>query len=180
MKHTYFPCGLNVRGKKCLVVGDDHEAVDKAAKLKKAGAGVVVRKTGFRLTELRDQFLVIYCPKDNPSMTRRVAAVCRKKRILLCAVDQPDYCDIVNVSIYERGPLKIAIGTDGVAPGLSRKIRKGLEASLASVPLEKFMQRLARERKRLNRIKDAALRREKLLSLVEKFQFKAVAKLPKR
>ena len=71
-----------------------------------------------------------------------MAQVCREKRILLCAIDQAAYCDVVNVSVFDQGRLCVTIGTGGAAPAVSKKIRMGLERSLKEEPLEEFFIRL--------------------------------------
>lgn len=180
MNRDYFPASLNVKGRRCLVVGDDREALEKTERLKKAGA-LVSRKplSRFKLKDIGNQFFIVFCPKDQPKMVKAVFKACRSKKTLLCAIDQPDYCDVVNVSVFERGDLKVMISTNGVAPALARKIRQGLENSLAHVPIESFMKELSALRSRLNKtVKDASLRREKLIAAVDQVAFMANLKLP--
>jgi siroheme synthase-like protein len=201
MKRNYFPCGLNVKGRACLVVGSDREAIGKTEALVNSGArvtlvadnlpasvakkfranGVRLVARGFKLSDLGSSFLVVFCLMSDSSLTKKVAAACRAKRILLCAIDQPAYCDVVNVSVVQKGFLTIAIGTDGVAPGVSRKIREGLEASLKNVPVDRFLKALARLRKRLEWKEPAShVRREKNLKMIKGFSFNANVALPKR
>jgi siroheme synthase-like protein len=175
MKRNYWPAALNVAGKACLVVGNDREALEKSERLAKAGANVRrVDLPDFRLDLVDDQFLVIYCPHDDRCATAQVAERCREKRVLLCAIDQPEFCDVVNVSIFERGHLKIATSTNGVSPAAARKIREGLEASLKDVPIEAYFEKLAALREQLEReVKDPAARRKALIAAVDEFRFSA-------
>lgn len=180
--HNYFPAALNVDRKKCLVIGDDKEAVDKSERLAQAGAHVsVMAPADFKLADMTDQFLVILCVKTDPELTRRVAQVCREKRILLCAIDQPAYCDVVNVSIFDKGRLRMTIGTGGAAPAVSKKIRLGLERSLKEVPLEAFLDDLAHLRERLEKeLPDGKDRIPKLLEAVDGFEFNAAVRFPSK
>lgn len=181
-KHNYFPAGINVQGKDCLVIGeaDDRETIQKSARLRDSGALVtVISPALFTLDQIVDQFLVIFCVKTNPDLTQKIAAVCRKKRVLLCAIDQPAYCDVVNVSIFDVGRLRMTMGTGGAAPAIARKIRQGLEESLKDVPLEEYLEVLAALRKKLeHEIPNPKDRIPHLLKAAEGFEFKANVKLP--
>lgn len=200
MVQEYFPCSLNVQDRNCWVIGWTRETLDKAGKLAEAGAqvtavapdfppdlrkklrrmGVRVLNRPFKLNELKAQFFVIFCPKDRV-MARRVAVRCRFKKILLCAIDQADFCDVVNVSVFKKGLLKISVGTSGAAPGVARKIREGLESSLKNVPLDKYLDRLAALRRQVNKKGWASERKiETLLRAVNGFSFKAGVKFPAR
>lgn len=162
------------------MVGDDREAREKSERLEKAGAKVTrVEPASFRLESVDDQFLVIYCPHNDRSATEKVAERCRAKRVLLCAIDQPEFCDVVNVSIFERGHLKISASTNGVSPAAARKIREGLEASLRDVPIEAYFERLAALRETLEReVADPVERRKALIAAVEGFNFSARMEWP--
>lgn len=181
-KHNYFPSSLNVHGRECLVIGEaaDKETIQKSKRLRESGATLtIVEPAQFSLDMLQDQFLVIFCVKTDPDLTRKIAEVCKTKRILLCAIDQPAYCDIVNVSVFDVGRLRMTMGTGGAAPAIARKIRQGLEDSFKDVPMEEFMEVLARLRKKLeHEIPKPAERIPHLLKAAEGFEFKATIKLP--
>lgn len=164
------------------MIGSNSEAKDKAGCLRLAGARLrVVSEKKFHLSLLKNQFFVIFCPKDNPAMTKAIAAVCRRRRILLCAIDQPTYCDVVNVSTFDKGLLRIMAATHGVAPAISKKIRLGLEQSLKNVPVDRYLNTLADLRKRLKKeIKDPSERIKKLIEATDGFEFKVAVKLPKK
>src|SRR4051812_39757967 len=130
MIHKYFPCSLNIEGRRVLVIGAGREADEKTERLKKAGARVKnISFDKFKLSQLSPYFMVFLSLTDDLKLTKAVWKACRKNKILLCAIDRADYCDVTNVSVFERGHLKIMISTDGVSPALARKIRLGLEAS---------------------------------------------------
>ena len=179
-KYNYYPAALNVTGKKCLVVGDDREALEKLTRLRDAGARVtVVTPDSFKIERITDQFLVVFCVKTDPKLTKAVAKVCRQKRVLLCAIDQPEYCDVVNVSVFDKGRLRIAIGTGGSAPSISKKIRMGLEQSLKDSPVDEFLDDLAELRDRLDKqYPDSKERIPQLLQATDGFEFRATVHLP--
>jgi siroheme synthase-like protein len=172
---TVFPAVLNVKRRSCLVVGDDQEAIEKARRLKRAGARLrVVAPDKFRLSMLKGRFFVVFCPKDRPVLVKKVFRYCRKHRILLCAIDQSEYCDVANVAVYERGDLKIMISTGGVSPSLAKKMAQGLHVSLDHIDLEKKMAGLKTLRRSLFKKKmDPALRRKCLIDAVNSVRFSA-------
>ena len=177
----FYPVALNVRGKRCLVIGDGAEAADKAARLRDAGAEVTVHDTSrpFSNDQITDQFLVLLTEKDQPALTADVARRCRERRVLLAAIDQPEVSDVNHVSIYRRGALSLAISTDGAAPALAKKIRKGLERSLDAAPLDEFLAYLGKLRERSeSEIPDPERRRKALIDAVEDFEFSASVRFP--
>lgn len=181
-KHNYFPSALNVQGKKCLVIGapDDRELVQKSERLRDAGADVATAVPAkFSIDQIEDQFFVILCVKTDAALTKKVAARCREKRVLLCAIDQPAYCDVVNVSVFDKGRLRMTIGTGGAAPAVARKIRMGLEESLKDAPLEQYLDELAELREKLEKeIPNPPDRIPHLLKAAEGFEFKASMTFP--
>lgn len=174
----YFLAGLNVANKDVLVVGNDREAADKGGRLAECGARVRWIKEKFTLDQIGDPFLLVYCHKENRAEAAQVADVCRKKKILLCAIDLPEYCDIVNLAIFERGHLAIGISTQGVSPTVARRIRIGLEESLKDSPIESFMEKLATLREDSKKITDPDARREKLIAAAKDVHFKAELRIP--
>jgi len=142
----YYPVNLDVRGKKCLVVGGGKVAFQKVKGLLLAGADptVISPRVDKALEKLsrikkvrliRDHFKVKYLndfslaivATDNGQANSKIAALCRKRKFLVNVVDQPADCTFTVPSIFRRGPLTIAISTNGASPALSKKIRRDLE-----------------------------------------------------
>jgi len=180
MKYKYYPSALNVTGRPCLVIGDGAEASLKAARLREAGADVqTVSEKKYRPSQLKDKFFVVLVWTSDLKLTKSVSKICREKKILLCAIDRPDYCDIVNVAVMEKGPLRIMISTDGIAPALAKSIRKGLEAGFEGTSIESFLDYLKDLREKLRKDADNGKdRRKKLIDAVKGFEFKAKVKVP--
>jgi precorrin-2 dehydrogenase/sirohydrochlorin ferrochelatase len=59
-----------------------------------------------------------------------VAALCRKQGILCNVVDDPEECDFISPSHFNRGELTLAVSTGGASPALARKIRMDVEEFL--------------------------------------------------
>lgn len=87
-----------------------------------------------------------------PDRERAIAlrSLGRRLGFWLCAIDQPDFCDWVNVGVVRAGPIQIAIGSGGGAPGLVRALREGLSAGLSG-RFARFAERLADRRERAPR-----------------------------
>jgi precorrin-2 dehydrogenase/sirohydrochlorin ferrochelatase len=197
MKRRFYPIALNLTDKRCLVIGSDEEVLNKALRLAESGAkveliwdpppataaleskGIQVRRRAFHLDDLSDQFLVLLSRKTDDALAADVAKKCHEKRILLAALDRPDLCDVVQLSLFDRGRLRIGISTGGASPGLARKVREGLERSLEEEPIEAFLDDLAALRERLDKeIPEFDERKRALLAAIEGFEFRAGVTFP--
>jgi len=143
----YFAAFLDLRGRRCLVVGGGEIGERKARALLQCGAQVTVvspavtrglaalaavgrvvdRRRTFRRSDLRGCALVVAATGD-PSVDAAVAALGRRARVLVNVVDRPELCDFILPSVLQRGELQIAVSTGGRSPALAREIRRRLEA----------------------------------------------------
>jgi precorrin-2 dehydrogenase/sirohydrochlorin ferrochelatase len=145
-KMKYYPIYLNLRKRKCVVVGGGRTAERKIRQLLKAGAAVTVIspdlttglkrllaaekirhvKREYRKGDAGNAFLVIAATSD----ARVNKVISEGYRGLVNAVDMPEYCSFIMPSVITRGPLTIAISTSGVSPALARTMREDLENHL--------------------------------------------------
>lgn len=145
-KANYYPVFLNVRGKKCVVVGGGEVALRKVQTLLEHGAAVEVvspalcseldrlardgkikaRNNQLEPSDLEGTLIVI-AATDDPGTNSRVAAEAGRRKTLVNVVDDRELCDFIVPSSIRRGDLMIAISTGGKSPALSRKIRVRLE-----------------------------------------------------
>ena len=143
---SFYPIHANIEGRKCLVVGGGKTAERKVATLVRYGGKVVVvspaatpgvrsyaqkgkirwHKRRFKLTDLSGAFLV-FAATDSETLNREIGQEAKKRTILVNVVDTPEDCDFISPSLVERGHLTISISTAGLAPLLSKHIRKDLE-----------------------------------------------------
>lgn len=136
-----YPVNLNVRDRLCVVVGGGTVAKRKVAGLTAAGARVRVvapwvevrgaHEVEVVMREARDEdvagaFLVI-CATDRVEVNRRMAAAARAAGALVEVVDAPELGDFANVSVVRRGLLQLTVSTGGLAPAVSRHVRRRLE-----------------------------------------------------
>ena len=146
----YFPAFLDVRGRRCLVVGGGAIAARKVHGLLECGARVTVvspalvpelarlatmggidhRARAFRRADARGAMLVIAA--TGRAVDDTVAEAARRHGALVNAVDRPASCDFIYGSVLRRGELQIAVSTGGRAPALAREIRRRLEPVVGS------------------------------------------------
>jgi|SRR5690349_16354261 len=161
----YFPAFLDLRGRRCLVVGGGVVAERKVHGLLECGARVTVvspalvpglaqlamvgrvdyRARRFRKIDVRRCVLVIAATGVRV-IDDAVAAGARRHGALVNAVDRPARCDFIYGSVLRRGELQIAVSTGGRAPALAREIRRRLEPVIG-VEYAALVERVGRARR---------------------------------
>ncbi len=146
---TYYPVFLNVKGKKCVVVGGGQVALRKVRVMLEHGADVevispdlcpelaelaasgAIRALGrdYQAGDLKNAFVAI-AATDHSEINRRVVAEARRKSVLVNVVDDAEISDFIVPSYLRRGEITIAVSTGGTSPALARKIRSRLEKEL--------------------------------------------------
>lgn len=141
----YYPIYLDIREKRCVVVGGGDVAERKILRLLECGAvvSVVSRKLTTILMNMVEHgkiihvddnydqqylagaFLVIGAT-DQEEVNDRIARDCRARGVMVNIVDDPGRCDFILPSLVNRGSLSIAVSTDGKSPALARKLREDL------------------------------------------------------
>ena len=177
--YVFFPVGLNVRDRDCLVIGDDREANEKEAALRETGARVrrIREVTNVRDEDVRDAFLVISTPQDE-ALAARLRALADKHRFLFCAIDQPRYGFVAMQAVAKAGPVRIAISTGGISPRVGGKLRVALQAALDAT-FERFMNCLNAQRQRnRTRSNESDERREAMLRAAEGFEVEVRLRYP--
>ena len=156
MPPAFFPVGLNLAGRKCVVIGaaDDREALEKGAALREAGADVVRIEAGagLRDEDVSDAYFVILAPQDEP-LAARLRKLADRHKFLFCAIDQPRYGFVAMTATVTSGRARIAISTGGVAPAVGAKLRAALQTALDDT-FARFLECFANQRRRA-RAKDA-------------------------
>ena len=146
---SYYPIFLNLKGRRCIVVGGGPVAERKVGMLLEHQASVTVISPtlsrrlqhlasqgaiqtitrSYQTGDLKGAFLVIVAT-DDPSINAAVAGQGRKQRALVNVVDDPRASDFIVPSMVRRGDITIAISTAGKSPALARKLRSLLEATI--------------------------------------------------
>jgi siroheme synthase (precorrin-2 oxidase/ferrochelatase) len=153
MRRPFFPVGLNLDGRLCVVIGlrDDREAIAKSAALEECGA--IVRRlmdpSAIRDEDVRDAFFVISTPQD-AALSAQLRALADRYRFLLCCIDQPAYGFVAMTAIAKAGPVRVAISTAGLAPRVGKTLKEALQRAMDS-RFAAFVIRLAEQRERTRR-----------------------------
>jgi precorrin-2 dehydrogenase/sirohydrochlorin ferrochelatase len=143
LHNDYYPAFLNLKGKKCVVIGGGKVAERKIvllvrscasirvispdltpplAKLKSAGKiRHIARK--YKKGDLKSAFLAIAATSDE-GVNR---AVSLEAPFLINVVDVPSLCNFILPAIVKCGPLTIAVSTSGASPAMAAVIRRELE-----------------------------------------------------
>ena len=145
---SYYPVYLNLRGRRCVVIGGGSVAEGKIAGLLHSGARVCVispdATPGIRQLagdgavrweerryldgDLEGAFIAIAATNVR-EVNRRIFEEANEKGVMLNAVDDPPHCSFIAPSIVRRGPVTLAISTGGASPALARKLRESLQSS---------------------------------------------------
>jgi siroheme synthase (precorrin-2 oxidase/ferrochelatase) len=171
---AFFPVGLNLAGRRCVVIGprDDREAVEKTRDLRAAGADVVwIDDPGaLRDEDVAGAAFVISTPRDE-GLSARLRDLAATHRFLLCAIDQPAYGNVAMQATVAAGPVRIAISTGGVSPRAGGVLRAALADALDAT-FVRFMACLAHQRRlvRARHAGDPAARRAAMLAAAEGFE----------
>ncbi len=145
----HFPIFLNTRSGRIVVSGGGDAAVAKLRLLLKTEARIEVyassaddeitgwAKSGqLRLVtrDVREGDLVgaqlVYAAHEDDLLDMRIVALAKRAGALINVVDDLENSEFITPAIVDRDPVTIAIGTEGAAPVLARKIKADLEARL--------------------------------------------------
>lgn len=144
----YYPINLDLRDKKCLVVGGGDVAGRKVNTLLACNAKVTVvspeatenicelarqreielRLRAFQPSDMEGAFVVI-ASTDDAGVNTEVSKLAQEKGILVNVVDDPALCNFIVPATVSRGDLQISISTGGSSPALAKRIRKELEST---------------------------------------------------
>lgn len=156
-----YPISLSLAGRKCVVVGGGAEAALRARSLLESGArvvvvaldsaavindpalvGVAVERRELRESDLDDAWLVVQVTRD-AALAAELAQLCEQRRLFFCAVDQPEDSSYSHLALARAGSLTVAIGTEGQAPALARRLREELSRVLGEAGAADEVTRLA-------------------------------------
>lgn len=176
--NTYYPALINLKGKKCIVVGGGNVAQRKIISLLRSGAIVKVIspeltdvlkeyktkgkithiKRKYRKGDLEGAFMVI-AATSNLELNRSIA---EDAKCLVNVVDVPEISNFIVPSAFKRGYLTIAVSTSGASPAIARFIRKELQ-NLYGKDFERFLNFLMQKRSEILKKVSDKRKREAIL-----------------
>ena len=154
----YYPIFLDLRGRRCLVVGGGKVAERKVRKLLRAGADlrVISPELTPRLRRFREEGkiqvasrkfrrgdlgpstqghspLLVFAATDDPLAQRAISRESQAVGALVNRADGAADSDFIVPASITRGDLQVAISTSGTSPGLARKLRQRLTRELKGI-----------------------------------------------
>jgi precorrin-2 dehydrogenase/sirohydrochlorin ferrochelatase len=116
--------------------------------LTKAGGHVIFLKREFKPSDVETADLVV-AATNFKDINHAVWTAAKSARRLTNIADTPSLCDFYLGSIVTRGPLKIAISTNGQSPTFAKRFRQFLEAELPDFETTNLLDNLKLFRDRL-------------------------------
>lgn len=142
----YFPVFLDLKQRRCLLVGGGDVATRKGRLLTKAGAvlRIVAPEVSTELRELAakndgeiiereyqntdvENCVIVVAATDDEKLNEKISQDAKTKNIPVNVVDSPALCTFITPAIIDRSPLVIAVSSGGESPVLARLIRAKLE-----------------------------------------------------
>lgn len=140
------PIFLNIRDRKCVVVGGGHVAYRKASLLVRAGARLqlVAETISTELQQLADEHQaeialqsfsvdcladaeLVIAATDDATVNQAISEAAKSLNIPVNVVDQPELCSFIMPAVVDRSPIVIAISSGGTSPVLIRKLKELIE-----------------------------------------------------
>lgn len=148
---TFYMAALNLRGRRCVVVGAGAVGLEKIQGLLACDARVHVvapdahpevaalaaegsiewSQRPYRDEDLERAFLVVAATSDS-ALNRIVFEAADERSMLVNVVDVPELCNFILPAVVRVGPIAIAISTSGASPALAQRMRDEIGATLGA------------------------------------------------
>jgi len=141
----YYPVFLDIKNRRCLVVGGGGVGSRKVKTLLSCGARVTVvspeasayvheqaargklayHQRKYNRGDLDGVFLVIGATSDE-KLNHQIHRDAEKRETLCNIADRPEVCNFILPAIVSRGDLTIAVSTSGQSPAFAKSLRQRL------------------------------------------------------
>ncbi|MEW6097504.1 MAG: bifunctional precorrin-2 dehydrogenase/sirohydrochlorin ferrochelatase [bacterium] len=142
----YYPICLDLKDKKCVVVGGGEIALRKVKSLVEAQAKVVVispeiissfkellkknkityLKQEYKSKHIKNDTFLVIVATDDKQLNAKIANDAGKLNLLINVVDAPSLGNFILPATFHRGKLIISVSTSGQSPALAKKIKEDL------------------------------------------------------
>ena len=145
----FYPVFLDLKGRRCVVVGGGAVAEAKVEGLLAAGARVTVvspalieglaalvaaERIHHEAREYRDGDLagaaLVIAATGSQETSAAVAREGARRGVWVNAADDPEHCDFILPAVLRRGCVAVAVSTGGVSPALAATVRDELASHL--------------------------------------------------
>lgn len=141
-----YPIVVRLAGRPVLVVGGGVIALRKTEGLVASGAtitvvspdfadgfesleGVTLVQRRYEPADLDGAWLVVAATND-PVVQQQIFDECETRGVFCNAVDDPDRCSFILPAIERRGPVIVAVSTQGRSPSLAKYLKQHLAAAI--------------------------------------------------
>jgi precorrin-2 dehydrogenase/sirohydrochlorin ferrochelatase len=141
-----YPVSLNLKDKRCVVIGGGKIAERKIRDLLASGARITVispeltpcleklllagkikhKSRQYKTGDTENAFLAIAATSDR-TVNKKISA---DSMGLLNVVDMPDLCNVIMPSVVKKGALTIAVSSSGISPSLAVTLGREIENSI--------------------------------------------------
>ncbi len=144
---AYFPFFIDIKNKKCLVIGGGTVAYRKIAALLEFDAQITVIAPKvcqevkalqdriklilreYRETDLEDVFFVIAATNDS-LLNSTISKACFERNILINAVDELENCNFLFPAYIKQGNITVGITTSGNSPLIAGRLKRILREAI--------------------------------------------------
>lgn len=153
---VYYPVFLNVKGKRCLVIGAGRVALRKIVALLKAGANITViaenkcelfkriekyvsfQKKTFEPEDITKEYFLVIGATNKKDVNETIYKRATELNILCNIVDQPELCSFIVPSVVRKGKISVAISTEGTSPRFTKYLKSKISETLEPI-YEEFL-----------------------------------------
>lgn len=145
-----YPVSLNLRSRRCLVVGGGKVASRKVEALLEfapesiivvspaacselqdvSRTGRVVFKQRHYLTDDLDGIFIVIAATDDAAVNVQVSHDARSRGVLVNVADDASLSDFILPAYFRRGAMTVAVSTSGQSPALARKVKERLSLEI--------------------------------------------------
>lgn len=148
-KSRYYPIGLDIAGRECLVVGGGKVAERKIRRLLEYGAKVRVvspdltplltkwadeRKFQYQRVRFSSGFLqkpvLVFAATDDIEWNQRIVRLAVRKGIFVNAAKPGQISGFIVPALVQRPSFTVAVSTEGRSPAKAKKLKEQLEKIL--------------------------------------------------
>ena len=180
---------LKLTGKTVLIVGGGKVGERKARKFSEDGSKVItvskdfttglkqlsklggvkllkVKSTSPSISQLISKSDIVIAATDDDRLNEKIAKEAKKKKIMVCAVDNPKVSDFSLPATTKKGDVQIAIYTEGKSPAMASVLRKKVERMITKedvlqVKLQDYTRKIVKKK-----IDDKNIRRNVLYRVI--------------
>ncbi|MCT4647760.1 MAG: bifunctional precorrin-2 dehydrogenase/sirohydrochlorin ferrochelatase [Carboxylicivirga sp.] len=174
----YYPIHINIKNKRCLIVGGDKVAERKIKKLYLAGAAITVisKELTPALLQMKDLkqfihlnrhyqtddvcgFFLVFAATNKQLLNQQITDEAKVHNVLSNSLNGVDQGDFILPATCGVGHLKLGVTTEGKSPALSAKLRRYLIKKLSSVS-EEMIGEIAEKRAEMVENKSESAKKE--------------------